>query len=70
VHDEFKPGQPFKFRRGKLKFQPKWLKTKGLSLRVVKKIRTDGTIELESPFSRRTKVVTKKLLQKGVIHLD
>jgi len=48
----------------KLKFQPRWLKTKGSRLWFVKEIKTDGTIELESPYSRRTKVVIGKLLQQ------
>jgi len=45
-------------RSVKLKFQPRRLKTKGSNLRVIKEIRTDGTIELENPYSRRGKVVT------------
>jgi len=64
VQDEFRHGQPIMFRNAKLKFQPRWLKTKGSSLWVVKEIKTNGTIELESPYSKRTKVVTRKLLQQ------
>jgi len=63
MHDEFKLAQPILFRSATLKFQPKRLKTKGSSLWVAKEIRTNGTIELKSPFSRRIKIVTKKLLQ-------
>jgi len=48
-------------RIAKLKFQPRWLKTKGSRLWVIKKLRMDVTIELKSPYSRRTKVVTRKL---------
>jgi len=58
--DEFKPGKPIMF---KIKFLPRRLKTKWSSLWVVKEIIIDGTIELESPYSRRIKVITRKLLQ-------
>jgi len=51
VKDELRAGQPIMMRSSKLK-------TKRSSLCVIKEIRTDGTIELESPYSRRTKVVT------------
>ena len=64
VQDEFKSGQTIMFSSCKLKFRPRWLKTKTSSLWVVKEIRTHGTIELESPYSSITKVVTRKLLQQ------
>jgi len=60
-----KPRQPIMLRSAKLKFQPRWLKTKWSRLCIVKEIRIDETIELENPNSRRTKVVTIKLLQRG-----
>jgi len=46
VHDEFKLGQPIMFRNAKLKFQPRWLKTKGSRLWIAKEIKTDGTLKL------------------------
>ena len=40
------------------------LKTKGSRLWVIKELKTNGIVELESPYSRITKVVTRKLLQQ------
>jgi len=59
--DEYRPGQPIMLRDAKLQI---WLKTKGSRLWVIKKLKNDGTIELENPYSRRTKFVTRKLLQQ------
>jgi len=70
MKDDFKPGQPIMLRSVKLKFHPSWLKKKGSRLWVIKEVITNGTIELESPYSRRTKVVTRKLLQLRVVHLE
>lgn len=49
------------FREAKLQ---KGLKKKGSRLWVIKELKTDETIELEDPYSRRTKIVTRKLLQQ------
>ena len=59
MQDEFKPSQLIIFSSSKLKFQPRRFKKKWSSLWVVKEIRSD-----ESPYSRRIKVVTRKLLQQ------
>jgi len=34
-----------------------------LKLWVIKELKTDGSIELEEPYSRRTKVVTRRFVQ-------
>jgi len=47
MKDEFRLGQPIMFSSSKIKLLLIRLKTKWSSLCVVKKIRTDGTIELE-----------------------
>jgi len=57
------------FSNSKLKFQPRRLKTKGSSLWVIKEIRTNETTELEIPYSRRTKVVTRNCYNKELVHL-
>ena len=61
---ECRLGKSIMLRNAKLQFQPIGLKKKGSRLRVIKKLKTDETIELKSPYSRRTKVVTRKLLQQ------
>jgi len=59
--DEYRPGQPIMLREVKLQIG---LKKKGSRLWLIKELKIDGTIELESPYSRMTKVVTRKLLQQ------
>jgi len=59
--DAYKPGQPIMLRDVKLQIG---LKTKGSRLWVIKELKTNGIVELESPYSRITKVVTRKLLQQ------
>jgi len=56
--------QPIMVRSAKLKFHLIWLKKKWSRLWVIKEVRIDETIELESSYSTRTKVVTTKLLQQ------
>jgi len=48
VQDEFKPGQPIMFSISKIKLLPKRLKTKESSLWIIKEIRTDVTIILQT----------------------
>jgi len=52
--DEYNPGQPIRLGEARRK-----CKKKKAKLWDIKKLKTDGTIELEDPYSRRTKVVTK-----------
>jgi len=64
MKDELKLGQPIMFSSYKIKLLPRRLKTKGSSFWVIKEIKTDETIELENPYSRRIKNVIRKLLQQ------
>ena len=52
------PSQPMRHREVRKKGQ-KW----NLKLWVIKELKTDGSIELEEPYSRRTKVVTRRFVQ-------
>jgi len=63
MKDEFKLRQTIMFHSSKIKLTLRRLKTKWESLLVVKEIRIDGFIELESPYSRRIKLVIMKMLQ-------
>jgi len=53
---ELKLCQPVMLGSSKIKFPPRRLKTKWLSLWVVKEIKTNGTVEIESPYSRKLKL--------------
>ena len=52
MKDDFKPSQPIMFSSYKLKLLPRRLKIKWAILWVIKEIRTDGTIELQNPYSK------------------
>jgi len=58
----FRLRPPIILRNAKLKFQPRRLK-KMFKFMVIIEVKMDGNIELESLYSKRTKVVTRKLLQ-------
>jgi len=58
--DEYRRGQPIKLREAKRKGKKKKAK-----LWVIKKLKTNETIQLEDPYSRRIKVVTRKFVQQN-----
>jgi len=58
--DKYSPGQPIKFREAK-----RGLKKKGARLWVIKKLKINRSIELEDPYSRRRKVVTRRFVQQN-----
>jgi len=64
MKDEFRLGQPIMFSSSKIKLLSRRSKKKWLSLWVVKEIMSDGIIDLESTYSKRIKVITKKILQQ------
>jgi len=55
MKDDFKPDKPIMLRSAKLRFHLRGKKKKCSGLWFIKEVRDDGTIELESPYSRRTK---------------
>jgi len=58
-----KPGQPIVMRKEHLKISPRIFKSKWARLWVIRDIKVDGRIEIESPYSRRTKLVTSAQLK-------
>jgi len=57
--DEYRLGQPIMLRASRGKGMKK---TK--TLWVIKELKMDGTIEVEGPYSRKTKVVTRALVKQ------
>ena len=50
-----RPGQPIVMRKESLKISPRRFKSKWSRLWVIRDIKVDGRIEIEAPYSRRTK---------------
>ncbi|XP_027927803.1 uncharacterized protein LOC114184687 [Vigna unguiculata] len=58
-----KPGQPIVMRKEHLKISPRRFKSNWARLWVIRDIKVDGRIEIEAPYSRRTKLVTSDQLK-------
>jgi len=58
-----RPGQPIVMRKENLKISPRRFKSKWSRLWVIRDIKVDGRIEIEAPYSRRTKMVTSDQLK-------
>ena len=56
-------GQPIVMRKEHLKISPRRFKSNWASLWVIRDIKADGRIEIEAPYSRRTKLVTSDQLK-------
>jgi len=61
--NELRPGQPIVMRKESLKISPRRFKSKWSRLWVIRDIKVDGRIEIEAPYSRRTKMVTSDQLK-------
>jgi len=58
-----RPGQPIVMRKEHLKISPRRFKSSWARLWVIRDIKVDGRIEIEAPYSRRTKLVTSAQLK-------
>ena len=58
-----RPGQPTVMRKESLKISPGRFKSNWARLWVIRDIKVDGRIEIEAPYSRRTKLVTSAQLK-------
>ena len=58
-----RPDQPIVMRKEHFKISPRRLKSKWARLWVIRDIKVDGRIEIEAPYSRRTKLVTSDQLK-------
>jgi len=61
--NELRLGQPIVMRKENLKISPKRFKSKWSRLWVIRDIKVDGRIEIEAPYSSRTKLVTSDQLK-------
>jgi len=58
-----RPGQPIVMRKEQLKISPRRFKSKWARLWIIRDIKVDERIEIEAPYSRRTKLVTSDQLK-------
>ncbi|XP_027936376.1 uncharacterized protein LOC114191404 [Vigna unguiculata] len=61
--NELRLGQPIVMRKEHLKISPRRFKSNWARLWVIRDIKVDGRIEIEAPYSRRTKLVTSAQLK-------
>jgi len=65
--DGLKPGQPIVVTNPKMKLLPKRFSSKLSNLWIVNKTNDDGTVKIENPYSRKTKIVVKQMLKRRTI---